>query len=227
MPHVPNSKGVLRPYLEARELGVIDTRIRLLVDAMNVPGVVATHSSCAGHRWWPMAVYRTPFVMFRTETRLAAELASRIHDDWLADSRALHHYWDVDAQFDNDGELLFTLRSLTRRFNRARMDCDFETLRLWVQEIVQSGDQPERIQPDVYRDHAQHEQDRQHLAKLALKRVRGTACRARCPHVGRQHRPAHAAGFHRHGDSSLVGRNRLNHGRGESEQLICVGGVPA
>lgn len=43
-------KGRVRLYNEAARLGAIDAPIRDLVESMSVPGVIATHASCAGHR---------------------------------------------------------------------------------------------------------------------------------------------------------------------------------
>jgi hypothetical protein len=130
----------VRPYDEPARLGVIDPPIRDLVDAMNVRAVVQTRSSCAGHRWPLLASLNTPFVMFEADSRYARRLATVIHRDWCAATRYLHYYWDVTAQFDDAGELVFLLECRSRRFRRSRLERDFQTLCSWAYEIFQSGE---------------------------------------------------------------------------------------
>lgn len=131
-------KGRLRPHSSAVKLGVIDPRIRDLVAAFNREGVVSSVSSCAGHRLWGLATRRTAFVMFSADTTLAARLAARIRRDQSGVSE-LHHYWQVDATFNVEGELVFCLSCPDRRFNRRRLDTDFTRLRRWVDEILPPG----------------------------------------------------------------------------------------
>ena len=133
-------EGRVRTYGKAARLGVIDAQIRDLVDAMNVPGVVQTHSSCAGHRWPLLSASQAPFVMFKADNCYALKLAALIHKDWSARNRYLHYYWDVTAQFADAGEFLFTLECRSRRFERSRLNRDFQTLRSWSEEVFQSTD---------------------------------------------------------------------------------------
>lgn len=131
-------KGMTRSYNEALELGAIDKRIRKLVDAFNVPGIVSTHASCEGHRWRLMRVPQFAFVMFQTRTDLAFQLAKRIRADRLIGPRHLNYHWSIEATFDDDSDsekLLFTLRCHADRFRRARLDEDFVTLAGWAGEI--------------------------------------------------------------------------------------------
>ncbi|MEB2558791.1 hypothetical protein [Burkholderia cenocepacia] len=193
------AKGRVRTYAEAVRLGVIDAPIRDLVDALNVSGVVATQSSCAGHRWPLLAARHTPFVMFRTDARYASALAAVIHEDWRVSDRVLRHYWDVTAQFDDAGELLFTLECRARRFHRRSLGQDFQILRSWVQEIFQSGDVPELVQPDVARRDRDQDQHPHSLIQLAPDGISGAAFGACAFDVGRQLFSAYAARFHRHG----------------------------
>lgn len=133
------AKGRVRAYGEAARLGVIDAPIRDLVDAMNVPGVVETRASCAGHRRPFVAAVRTPFVMFRADGCYALKLAVLIHQDWCASNRYLHHDWDVIARFDDACELVFVLECRSRRFWRGRLARDFRTLQTWAEEIFRCG----------------------------------------------------------------------------------------
>lgn len=142
------AKGRVREYREAARLGVIDAPIRDLVQAMNVPSVVETRASCAGHRWPFVAAVHTPFVMFKADSCYALKLAVLIHQDWCASNRYLHYYWDVTAQFDDAGEFLFVLECRTRRFRRGRLARDFQTLQSWAQEVFRSGDGLRRWRPD-------------------------------------------------------------------------------
>lgn len=133
-------KGRVRPYSEAVRLGVIDAQIRDLVGAMNVRGVVETRSSCAGHRWTLLAALQAPFVMFKADSRYALRLAELIHKDWRARNSYLHYYWDIAGHFDDAGEFLFTLECRSRRFQRKRLNRDFQTLRSWAEEVFQAGE---------------------------------------------------------------------------------------
>jgi len=136
--------GRVRAYDEAARLGVIDAPIRDLVDAMNVRGVVQTRSSCAGH-WRPLlGALQRPFVMFEADGRYARRLATVIHRDWCAGTHYLHYDWDVTAQFDGAGELVFLLECRSRRFKRSRLERDFQTLCSWAYEIFRSGDVAQR-----------------------------------------------------------------------------------
>ena len=128
-------KGRARTDGKADRLGVNDAPIRDLVAAMNVPGVIETSSSCAGHRWPFLSALNTPFVMFKADSHCALRLAALIHKDRGARIRYLHYDWDITAQFDDAGAFLFTLECRTRRFQRTRLDRDFQTLRSWAEEI--------------------------------------------------------------------------------------------
>lgn len=133
-------RGRVRACDVAARLGVIDAPIRDLVDAMNVRGVVQTRSSCAGHRWPLLAALHTLFVMFKADSRYARRLATAIHRDWCAATHCLHYYWDVTAQFDDAGELVFLHECRSRRFRRSRLERDFQTLCSWAYEIFRSGE---------------------------------------------------------------------------------------
>lgn len=129
-------KGSLRPVSEAAELGVIDPRIGRLVTAFNVNGIVSSVSSCEGHRAWLLPARNTPFVMFSTEVARAARLASRILRDY-EQACELQHYWTVEATFNADSELVFSLNCPDRRFNRRRLDADMVLLAQWARESFQ------------------------------------------------------------------------------------------
>ena len=139
--------GRVRVYCEAARLGVIDAPIRDLVDAMNVPGVVETRASCAGHRWPFVAAVHTPFVMFTSDSRYALKLAILMHQDWCASHRYLHYHWDITAQFDDAGDFLFVLECRTRRFRRGRLARDFRTLQSWAHEVFRCWDERGPGQP--------------------------------------------------------------------------------
>ncbi|WP_155308268.1 hypothetical protein [Burkholderia gladioli] len=134
------AKGMLRSYTEAASLGVIDERIRPLVAVLNIPGQVVTLSSCQGHRWPWGAVRENPFVLFQTEPRHAATLARCLREDQFSRRRRLAYYWQVEAEFDEQDALRFSLRCRTASFHRVRLDRDFATLTSWVQQIFQRGD---------------------------------------------------------------------------------------
>jgi len=139
--------GAPRAYREAVSLGVIDRRIRGLVAAFNVPGVVTTLASCQGHYWPFLMVRETPYVMFRTTTSIAAKLAVLVRKDSLqaAHLAYLNYGWIVEGHFDDQGELQFTLRFGSSRFKRTRVDQDFEVLRQWVQPLFQPGANSHRV----------------------------------------------------------------------------------
>ncbi|WP_105558057.1 hypothetical protein [Achromobacter sp. MYb9] len=130
-------KGALRSHDEAAGLGVIDTRIRGLVEAFNVQGVVSSVSSCEGHRLWCLPTRRTPFVMFCTDVARAARLADRILLDY-GQGCELHHYWRIDATFNADGGLVFSLHCPDQRFNRRKLDADILRLTQWVRDVFQN-----------------------------------------------------------------------------------------
>jgi len=132
-----NRKGVLRSHSRAVAVGVIDSRIRELVSAFNRDGVVASVSSCEGHRVGWLRTRETPFVMFASDITFATRLASRIRLDQI-DHPMLNHYWLVDATFNVDDQLIFCLRCPDSRFRRKRLDADFAQLKLWVDEIVRT-----------------------------------------------------------------------------------------
>jgi hypothetical protein len=130
--------GIPREYHEADSLGVIDQRIRDLVAGFNVPGVVSTQASCQGHRYPFLAAWQTPYVVFRTKTTIAAEIAMRVRDDSLRRAH-LNYGWDIEGDFDDQGQLRFTLRCQSVRFTRSGLDHDFAVLRAWARDIFQEG----------------------------------------------------------------------------------------
>ncbi|MFJ3465741.1 hypothetical protein [Achromobacter spanius] len=131
-------KGALRSYADACALEVIDPRIQALVAALNVPGVVYTHSSCQGHRLPPFAARQTPFVMFRCALELAAKLSARVRAGQMTRDLNLRHYWVVEAWFLDDDQLVFCLQTSDRRFKRRQLDADFACLTLWAQEVFRA-----------------------------------------------------------------------------------------
>lgn len=141
-------KGALRSHEAAVKLGVIDPRIRALVDAFNWKGVTSSVSSCEGHRLWGLPTRRTAFVMFSASPWFAAQVAARIGLDYAHGSR-LHHYWKVDAAFDGDGKLIFNLNCPNPRFHRNRLDADFRQLKAWVEEILQARHDALTCKPEV------------------------------------------------------------------------------
>lgn len=132
-------KGSLRPHTEALALDVIDPRVRALVSVFNVDGVVSSVSSCEGHRLWCLPTRRTPFVMFSTDIARAARLAKRILLDF-EQACELQHYWTVEATFDADGELVFSLHCPDRRFARRKLDADILLLTQWARDVFQIGE---------------------------------------------------------------------------------------
>ncbi|WP_143218735.1 hypothetical protein [Achromobacter xylosoxidans] len=141
-------KGRLRSHSNAVELGVIDPRIRDLVGAFNREGVVSSISSCEGHRRWGLATRRTAFVMFSANTILAARLAARIRHD-QTEASELHHYWQVDATFNVEGEMVFCLSCPDRRFNRRDLDADFIRLTWWLDEILHAEHSALPREPEI------------------------------------------------------------------------------
>lgn len=131
-------KGALRSHDEAACLGVIDTRIRGLVEAFNVPGVVASISSCEGHRYLGLPIRRPPFVSFFTTPSIAARFAAHIRRDQEG-STALHYYWKVSGTFNTENILLFTLDSPVKFYWRRKLDADIARLSSWAEEIFQPG----------------------------------------------------------------------------------------
>ncbi|MGF6766193.1 hypothetical protein P3T24_006539 [Paraburkholderia sp. GAS33] len=132
------NRGLPRDYDDAVSLDVIDRRIRRLVDAFNVAGVASTLASCQGHGcpFFPLfAAWHTPYVMFRTNTRIAAELAMLVRADSLRREH-LNYGWAVEGDFDDSGQVRFVLRCRSARFTRSALDRDFEVLRLWVQQLL-------------------------------------------------------------------------------------------
>ncbi|CAB3743728.1 hypothetical protein [Achromobacter kerstersii] len=130
-------KGPLRPHTEALALDVIDSRVRALVAVFNVDGVVSSVSSCEGHRLWCLPTRRTPFVMFCTDVARAARLADRILLDH-GQGCELQHYWRIDATFNADGGLVFSLHCPDQRFNRRKLDADILRLTQWVRDVFQN-----------------------------------------------------------------------------------------
>ncbi|WP_396334149.1 hypothetical protein [Burkholderia anthina] len=113
---------------------MIDVRIRGLVAAMNVQGVVRTVSSCEGHRMLGLAARQWPFVMFVTDLRHAARLAAAIRSDRQS-VRALNYDWNVDAGFADREVLTFRLACLDRFFARKEIDHDFGVLEAWAKDL--------------------------------------------------------------------------------------------
>lgn len=129
-------KGTCRPYADALARGAIDERIRPLVAAFNVPGVVSTLSSCEGHRWLFERAWQTAFVVFDCPVSLAFQLARAIRADVITGRDQLQYDWSVSGILDSDTEILsFILRCHEDRFRRARLDADFATLARWAEEI--------------------------------------------------------------------------------------------
>lgn len=129
----------------------VEPRIRPLVESMNVPWVCETIASCEGHRdGWLTGTIRSPYVYFRATLRFASELNKLVYGDaCLADSQ-LNYYWHLRAMFNHEHVLVFMLSipdydrpvrlvlmdfhglRLWRRWSRAKLDADFETLRGFV-----------------------------------------------------------------------------------------------
>ncbi|WP_321944388.1 hypothetical protein [Paraburkholderia tropica] len=133
--------GKPRAYEEAVRLGVIEPRIRNLVAAFNVPGIVSTFASCEGH---PSVLYpllgtsRAPFVAFRSAPGLAGRLGGLLMRESVAVHGRLNYYWSVEGWFDADDTIRFALRCTDRhRLTRARLDEDLALLRSWAEDIFQ------------------------------------------------------------------------------------------
>jgi hypothetical protein len=121
------NRGAPRPYHEALTFGVIDARVREPVAAFNVEGVIGTTASCEGHGVFSCRL--SPYVAFKTDSRLAAALHVLLERDAHAPHPRLYHYWTITARFNEHGALSYCLcvPGIDRywRFGRARLDRDF------------------------------------------------------------------------------------------------------
>jgi hypothetical protein len=131
-------KGTPRSYQEAVQLGLIDTRIRQLVAALNVGSLVTTRSSCQGHGCLRMVT--PPFVLFQAPQAFASALSLRLEQAASHESGTFSHYWTITGLFDC-GQMRYRL-SLGEKprgswhLVRRRLDADFARLRELVKQEV-------------------------------------------------------------------------------------------
>lgn len=136
--NMPYFKGGVRAYVDAVKLGVIAVRIRGLVSALNVEGVVATSASCEGHGW--LGRITSPYVAFATDVERAQTLSEMLAVDSLAARPLLQHLWTITGHFDSNNGLLFrlavpALEARSIRTSRGALDADFERLRLMAEQV--------------------------------------------------------------------------------------------
>lgn len=129
-----NFKGAIRPYAEAKELGVIDARIAPLVEAMNQIPIIQTIASCEGHRDW-FFLYLPPYVFFNTTVAMAGAIEKALRScDEERSGVHLNYYWEVAAKFDESSELKYTLTipAINSRHpikaTRAKVDRDIQLI---------------------------------------------------------------------------------------------------
>ena len=92
-------------YLQ-RPFGIVESRISLLVDALNAAPCVKTIGSCEGH----ILRGRAPYVYFSCTTDFAAEIARHIFNPEKGETK-LHAYWSITGIFNEDQKLCFLLDS--------------------------------------------------------------------------------------------------------------------
>lgn len=89
----------------------IEYQIGALVQALNSLDGVNTVASCAGH--WDG---RQPYVYFYAPISIAREIESAIRSDGYSQNRKIKGHWEITAQFDPNGALVFTLRCARYQF---------------------------------------------------------------------------------------------------------------
>lgn len=135
-------KGIPRPYDEALALGVIDPRVRSLVQAFNVRGEVRSLASCEGHGLFQIHVQ--PYVAFVAPVPMAAKFSARLDADAVHERPRLGHAWSITARFDDEGQLVYRL-SLHEKpralwwLCRKRLDDDFAALEEMAKESFRTG----------------------------------------------------------------------------------------
>lgn len=126
-----------RPYKDALALGYIDPNIEQLVMAMNVPCVIATHSSCGGHKDRFQKIM-LPYVKFSSAKEIANKLSDIISIDQRT-ARRLWHRWEV--KLCDDGKFCLTLSAETLkdrfRFHRELLNVDLHILREFVIRAIE------------------------------------------------------------------------------------------
>ena len=143
--------------------GPIDRFIRPLVSFMNEAGI-ETVGSCHGH----LSDGKEPYIYFKAEVWLAAEISRVLHGELLRAKQTLNFYWVVTGHFNDCGELLFRLSSpslvklanslchlFTVRHTRRRINADLFRL----QEIVQKALLANPHEHNRYRDCSGNDHD--------------------------------------------------------------------
>lgn len=191
----------------------IDPRIRPLVEAMNIPDVCETIASCEGHRkGWLTGEIRPPYVYFKGDNLFVSILNRIVYGDSCLARPRLNYYWHIRGMFNHEDRLVFTLSipdydrpvrleltdfrglGLWRRWSRAKLDADFETLRGFVSTALAQLRQdpiPEVDQGNASQCH--QERGHEHLAQPQFgawpERTGWHGCAAARTHVGiRAHR---------------------------------------
>ena len=82
----------------------VDPRIRPLVEALNRTGLVRSFASCEGHA----TRQRLPYLSFEADPGLALKLGA--HLARLYKDGRLHHAWELETFFGEDGAIRFSLR---------------------------------------------------------------------------------------------------------------------
>ena len=130
--------GIPRPYHEAKDLGVVDLRIRDLVEAMNIPGVLETVASCEGHsKWW--SGQTGPYVAYRATNDFVCKIEKLLREDEVSEHRKLFYCWSNRGYISSDFELIFSLQAPgidtdKRTLKRHQLDADFKVLELMIKD---------------------------------------------------------------------------------------------
>jgi hypothetical protein len=115
-----------------RDYSDLDPPIAPLVAMMNRVGF-QTYASCAGHGI-PVLGMRSPYIAFRChEFEKVRALASCVRQDGLSDNPKLRWSWEVNASFNSEMELTFSLvrnrpRSVVSPYWNPHKLSDFETI---------------------------------------------------------------------------------------------------
>jgi hypothetical protein len=119
----------LRDPNEAAQRGQIDFYIRPLVQAFNQIDQVMTIASCHGHHG------REAYVYFKSPIAFAEDLERRLFQAFHFD-QALRYEWTMRGVFHPDLGLCISLRASRKKFNRAKLNQDFQWL---IAALANSG----------------------------------------------------------------------------------------
>jgi len=130
-------RGIVDAYPEAVQLGLVDSRIRGLVAALNAKGMIATVASSEGRGI--LGCYSSPYVSFRTDATIASALHALLTREQGARPRRLHYTWAIEEYCNDQGEQVYHLSvpNVTQRLHwgRKHFDRDLQVIASVVGQI--------------------------------------------------------------------------------------------